>query len=266
MLKLRTMMVAAALVCGCIPATAGAVTEVASLHASFSPDKLGGPTTLTFGFHLSTKEGEAPPPLSSINLLMPAGMNYTQTTLGLAICQPELLSEKGVSACPPDSRLGSGTAAVEVPFGTGDGHELPEIQALMGPPTEASNIVVLFYANGESPISTQLVFRGELLPASGIFSNSLDTAIPAISSVPGGPDVSIVSVETTIGPAHLDYTKEVHGKIVHFHPVGISVPEHCPRGGFPFGAEFSFQDGSHTSTTATVPCPPAVRKHHKHKK
>jgi hypothetical protein len=265
MLKLRTLMVAAALVCGCVPAAAGAVTETASLHASFTPNKLGAPTTLQFGFQLSTTEGGAPPPLASINLFMPAGMNYTQTTLGLAICQPEVLKEKGLAGCPADSRLGSGTAVVEVPFGTGTGHELPEIQALMGPPTAASNIVVLFYANGQTPVFAQLVFRGELLPASGLFSNSLETLVPPISSVPNGPDVSIVSVESTIGPAHLDYTKKVHGKIVHFHPVGISVPEHCPSGGFPFSAEFGFQDGTHTSTASTVPCPPPVKKKHKHK-
>ncbi len=264
MFKLRTLVVAAALVCGCVPATASAVTEVAALNASFSPNKLGAPTTLQFGFHLSTTEGVAPPPLSSISLSMPAGMNYTQTTLGLAICQPELLKEKGLAGCPADSRLGSGSAIVEVPFGTGVGHELPEIQALMGPPTAKSNIVVLFYANGITPVFAQLVFRGELLPASGLFSNSLVTVVPPISSVPGGADVSIISVESTIGPAHLNYTKKEHGKTVHFHPIGISVPEHCPSGGFPFKAEFGFQDGSTTSTTTTVPCPPVVKKHHKH--
>ena len=150
---------------------------------------------------------------------------------------------------------------MEVPFGTGSGHELPEVQALMGPPSNNGNIVVLFYANGQTPVFAQLVFRGEVLPATGIFGSQLATVVPPIPSVPNGPDVSIVSVQATIGPSHLIYTKHVHGRLVHFHPVGIAVPEHCPRGGFPFTAEFGFQDGSHASASTTVPCPP--RRHHK---
>jgi hypothetical protein len=261
MLKLRIPMVAAALlVCGCLAATADAV-ETATLQASFSPNRRGASTTIGFGFHLSTAEGLAPPPLTSINLHMPAGMNYTATTLGLAICQPEELREKGLAGCPADSRLGYGSAFVEVPFGTGSGHELPEVQALMGPPSKNSNIVVLFYANGQTPVFAQLVFRGELLPATGVFGSQLTTLVPPIPSVPNGPDVSIISVQSTIGPNHLTYTKYVHGRLVHFHPVGIAVPERCPHGGFPFTAEFGFQDGSHAFASTTVPCPP--RRRHK---
>jgi hypothetical protein len=257
------MVAAVLLVCGCTPAAAGAA-EQATLQASFSPDVLGASTTIAFGFHLSIGEGLAPPPLTSLNLHMPAGMNYTATTLGLAICQPERLKEKGLAGCPADSRLGSGSAFVEVPFGTGAGHELPEIQALMGPPSANSNIVVLFYANGQTPVYAQLVFRGELLPASGIFGSQLTTVVPPIPSVPNGPDVSIISVQSTIGPSHLVYTKHVHGRLVHFHPIGIAVPERCPPGGFPFSAEFGFQDGSSTTAATTVPCPPPVH-HHRHK-
>jgi hypothetical protein len=249
---------AALLSCGSPPASA-AGTQKATLHASFSPDRLGQSTTIGFGFTLSTNEGLAPPPLTSINLHMPAGMNFTTTTLGLAICSPERLLKDGPAACSPNSKLGFGSASVEVPFGTGSGHELPEIQALMGPPSNG-NMVVLFYANGQTPVFAQLVFKGEVQPASGIFGSQLATAVPAIASVPNGPNVSIVSVNATIGPEHLTYYKHVHGKLVSFHPVGISVPERCPHGGFPFTANFTFEDGSTAAAAATVPCPPPHRR------
>jgi hypothetical protein len=264
-LKLRTIAVTALLVGGCAwaPAgAAGAVTENATLQASFTPDALGASTTIGFGFHILTSEGLAPPPLTSIALSMPAGMDYTATTLGLAICQPQELEKHGLSGCPANSRLGSGSAFVEVPFGTGAGKELPEIQALMGPPSANSNIVVLFYANGQTPVFAQLVFRGELLPATGRFGSELTTDVPAIPSVPNGPDVSIISVQSTIGPSHLTYYKYVHGRRVPFHPIGIAVPVRCPQGGFPFAASFAFQDGSTASATTTVPCPPPVRHRH----
>jgi hypothetical protein len=251
-------LMAALLLGDLLPASAGATVEVASLHASFSPNRLGAATTISFGFHVSTTEGVAPPPMTSLVLRMPAGMNYTTTTLGLAVCQPALLLEKGLKGCPPDSRLGYGTAFVEVPFGNGAGHEIPELQALMGP-SSTGNLVVLFYANGLFPVSAQLTFQGEVLPDRGAYGTQLATNVPLVTSVPGGPDVSIVNVQTTIGPEHLTYYRHRHGRLVAFRPEGVAVPERCPRHGFPFAARFTFLDGSSTTAATTVPCPPHHR-------
>jgi hypothetical protein len=103
------------------------------------------------------------------------------------------------------------------------------------------------------------VYTGEVLPDSGRFGSQLAITVPPVQSVPGGPDVSIVSAQTTIGPSHLTYYRHWHGRPVPFHPIGVSVPERCPRGGFPFSAEFGFQDGSRTSASTAVPCPPRRR-------
>jgi hypothetical protein len=245
-------------VCACLPASAPAALEIATLHAAFSPDRLGAGTTISFGFQITTADGLAPPPMTSLDLRMPAGINFTTTTLGLAICQPAALRAQGLAGCSPNSRLGFGSAYVEVPFGVGAGTEIPELQALMGPPHDG-NLVVLFYANGETPVYAQLVFAGELLPDTGAFGSQLSTEVPPIASVPGGPDVSILSVQSTIGPSQLTYYRHSHGRRIAFHPRGVSVPERCPRGGFPFSAQFGFQDASSTSASTTVPCPPRRR-------
>lgn len=250
-----TAVLLTALLCALVPAAAqAAAPEQASLQASFSPNRLGAPTTITLAFELALTGGAAPPPLTAMDLRMPAGMNYTRTTLGLALCKPSVLEEKGIAACPANSHLGYGSAYVEVPFGMGAGREIPEIQAVAAP-SKTGNLNVLFYANGEYPVYAQLDFTGEVLPASGLYGSQLATSIPLVTSVPGGPDVSIVRVKTTIGPNHLTYYKRVHGRQVAFKPRGVSVPEHCPRGGFPFEGEFSFQDGNHTTTRTVVPCP-----------
>lgn len=246
------------LLCASFPATATAVPERATLHASFTPNRLGASTTISFGFRVATTEGLAPPPLTKLALRMPAGIDYSTTTLGLAICQPAALLAKGLAGCSPNSRLGFGSAYVEVPFGVGSGREIPEIQALMGPPHDG-NIVVLFYVNGEAPVSAQLIFTGEVVSDSGIFGSQLATTVPPIASVAGGANVSVVSVQTTIGPSHLTYYRRRHGRSVAFHPAGVSVPERCPRGGFPFSASFGFEDGSSTTASTTVPCPPRSR-------
>jgi hypothetical protein len=242
-----------------LAASAAASVETATLHASFSPDRLGASTTISFGFTLATSEGLAPPPMTSLDLRLPAGVNYTSTTLGLAICQPAVLLAKGLAGCSPNSRVGFGDAFVEVPFGVGSGKEIPELQAVMGPPHNG-NIVVLFYANGLSPVFAQLVFSGEVLPDSGRFGSQLAATVPLVESVPLGPDVSIVSVQTTIGPSRLTYYRRRNGRRVPFRPVGVSVPERCPAGGFPFLAEFGFQDGGRATASTTVPCPPRVRR------
>jgi hypothetical protein len=249
----------ALLVGGCLAEPASATTEKATLHAGFSPNRLGASTTISFSFRVETVEGLAPPPMTSLDLRLPAGINYTATTLGLAICTPQALLARGLAGCSPNSRLGYGSAFVEVPFGVGSGREIPEIQAVMGPPRNG-NIVVLFYANGLAPVLAQLVFSGEVLPDSAPFGSQLATDVPPVASVPGGPDVSIVSARTTIGPSGLTYYRRRHGRLVPFHPVGVSVPERCPRGGFPFSARFGFEDGSSEIASTTLPCPPRRRR------
>jgi len=252
--KIRAI-TAALFICCCLPATAGASQSV-KLQTSFTPDKLGASTTIGFSFQIASMDGGLPSPLTGLSLHLPAGINYVTTTLGLAICQPANLVAQGLSGCPPNSRLGFGSAFVEVPFGEGSGHEIPDIQALMGPPHNG-NIVVLFYANGQEPVYAQIVFQGELVSGSSNLGGDLNAAIPLIPSVTNGPPVSIISVKSTIGPNHLTYYKYVHGKKVAFKPRGVSVPKHCPRGGFQFSANFTFSDGSSTVAKSTVPCPPS---------
>lgn len=229
-------------------------TENVTLHTSFSPDVFGASTTIGFSFEVANSEGGVPAPLSSLELGLPRGMGYLNTTLGLAICQPSRLVAEGPSACPRNSALGSGSAYVEVPFGVTSARELPDIQAFMGP-SNNGNLVVLFYANGESPVSTQLVFRGELISGSELLGGSLTAAVPLIPSVAGGPPVSIISAQAEIGPAHLVYKIRKHGKLVSFRPRGVSVPEKCPHGGFVFVGKFGFMNGTSSTATTTVPCP-----------
>jgi hypothetical protein len=238
------------------PATASA--ETATLHTSFSPDRLGASTTIGFGFELDGPNGGVPSPLRSLSLSLPPGIDYLSTTLGLAICQPAALLADGLTGCPANSRLGHGSAYVEVPFGLSSGREIPDIEALMGPP-HGSNIVVLFYADGREPIDAQIVFEGELIAGSQTLGGSLDAAVPLIPSVAGGPPVSIIRVSATIGPAGLTYYERVGGRTVSFHPKGVSVPAHCPRGGFRFSAQFTFADGTSAHADSSVPCP--ARRH-----
>jgi hypothetical protein len=241
----------------CLPETARASQHV-TLQTKFIPDKLGKATTIEFGFRVnSVTPGQVPSPVTEVNLDLPAGMGLATSTLGLAQCTPSILLEQGPSGCPANSRVGTGTARAELP---GEGEILTEtavVQALLGPPVNETE-QVLFYAEANTPVSAQLVFPGLVLPApSARYSGRLDTAIPLIPTWADGPDIAVTSFSSTLGPLGLTYYRHVHDKIVPFKPKGIAVPTKCPRGGFPFRADFTFLDGTHASTTSTVPCPGA---------
>jgi hypothetical protein len=257
----RIALALAALLAAALGASASLATaaEHVTLHASFSPDRLGASTTIGFGFEIENSTGQAPEPLRGVSLRLPPGIGYLYTTLGLASCEPSALLAHGLAGCSPNSRLGSGSAFVEVPFGSSKGYEIPDIEAVMGP-SHDGNIVVLFYADGREPVYAQIVFAGELIAGSAAFGGRLDAAVPLIPSVPEGPDVSIVRVHATIGPAHLTYYEQVHGRTISFHPRGVTVPARCPRGGFRFSASFAFQDDSSTVARTTVPCPRRRRR------
>ncbi len=259
---MRRSFTLALVICGCLAGSAQA-SETVALHTAFVPDRLGASTTIEFGFTIGSTVGGLPAPLTHVDLQMPKDMNYITSSLGLATCQPSALEKIGLSGCPPNSRLGHGDALVEVPFGVNSGHEIPNIQALMGPPRNG-NVVVLFYANGLAPVYAQIVFQGELVSELGSFGESLDASIPLIPSVTNGPPVSIISVKSTIGPDGLTYYKTVHGKKVGYKPEGVTLPDTCPSGGFPFAANFQFLDGTAVTAKSVVPCPPPVH-HHRHK-
>lgn len=240
----------------CMSAPVGALAaQTVKLESSFSPDRLGARTTIEFGFQVhSTNPRRAPLPVTDVDLHLPAGLGLATSTLGLANCEPAALIVGGVSGCPANARIGFGSALVAVPAEGEPIHEEGSLTAFVGPPNN-EHLEVLFYAEGRSPVFAQLVFPGRLLDDDPPFSGRLDTAIPLIPTWPGGPDVAVTSMTSTIGPRGLTYYRHVHGEIVPFHPRGIAVPKRCPRRGFPFRVDLTFTDGTQQSATSAVPCP-----------
>jgi hypothetical protein len=249
-----TVLVAALAMCAGLPVSARAGQTV-TLNTSFTPDRLGARTTIEFGFQVhSTIPGRAPSPVTDVDLHLPAGLGLATSTLGLANCAPADLIAGGVDGCPANARIGFGSARVAVPAEVEPVEEEGSLTALVGPPN-SEHLEVLFYAEGHSPVFAQLVFPGQVLSDNAPFSGRLDTAIPLIPTWPGGPDVAVTQMTSTIGPLGLTYYRHAHGQIVPFHPRGIVVPKRCPRRGFPFRADIAFLDGTQQSATSSVPCP-----------
>ena len=229
-------------------------TISATLNATLTPERLGQGTTLGFGFQIIAPAGKVPPPLTELEVSYPGNLGIGLSGLGLATCSAATLETPGPEGCPADSRMGFGTALAEIPIGPEIIRETGKI-AIVRAPTQNGHISLLLFASGVSPVDADIVFPGMLLSAPSPFGGRIHMNIPHVPSLPEAPDVAVVEVHSTIGPEHLTYYEREHGKLVAYNPQGILLPDRCPRGGFPFAAEFTFQDGSHASARTAVPCP-----------
>jgi hypothetical protein len=252
-LRRAVVLISAVLLCAWLPAGALAAPAV-KLSASLTPERLGQATTVGFGFQIEAPAGQAPTPLTRIAVRYPANLGLATSGLGVAVCSPATLAASGPGGCPADSRMGSGSAAGEVAIGPEIHQETTDVTIVRGP-DENGELALLFFVSGENPIIAQLVLPALLLPASMPFGGLVNIAIPPIPSLPEAPDIALVGLRSTIGAGHLTYYERVHGKLVAYRPNGILLPDSCPRGGFPFAAELTFQDGSRVGAHTAVPCP-----------
>lgn len=232
----------------------GASGRAVSLQASLSPERLGRPSTIAVRFSVFTPPGEVPSPVTEMRLMLPAGMSISTSELGLATCAPSALALNPIHGCPKNSQVGMGYATAVVPFGQSLVSERVRI-ALFSGPLQDGDPLVLASANGQHPVIADIVFGGRILGARRPFGSALDLTLPIVPGLPGGPDVALVSMTTTLGPLGITYTEMLHGKLIRFHPRGIVLPARCPPRGFPFALRLTFADGSQASDEMRVACP-----------
>lgn len=200
--------------------------------------------------------GGVPSPLTEMDLTYPLGMNLGTSELGVENCGPAALQTLGPKACPPDSRMGHGSALVEVPFGSEPISERANVEMFMAP-VQAEQVRMLFYAAGQDPVIAQLVFPATLASAPAPSGGALDTELPLVPTFPKAPDVSVLRFSSTLGPLGLTYYERVHGRTVAYRPRGVVLPKRCPRAGFLFTAQLGFADATKVTAITRVPCPRA---------
>jgi len=235
-------------------AAATALAPSVKLTAGFTPERLGRGTTLGFDFRITTPHGRVPPSLTGLDLRYPANVGLIDSGLGLATCSPVTLEALGPEGCPPDSLMGHGSALVEIPVGPEIIRETGHITTWLGP-VQDGHLALLFYADGKSPVSAQLIFTSQVLEAAPPYGGNLDADIPIIPGLPEAPNAAVTQMHATIGSQGVTYYTHTHGKTIPYHPDGLRLPHTCPRGGFPFAATFTFSDGGRANARTSVPCP-----------
>lgn len=232
--------------CACIRGSASAAQSV-SISTVFTPLRLGAPTTVSLGFQISAGAGRVPPPLTGVDFHYPSNLGIATSGLGTASCPVAELEARGAAACPPNSRMGSGSAFVEIPVGGEVRTEKGQI-ALVAGPSQNGYIRLLVAATGFHPVAARIVMPSLLL------AGDLKLTVPLVESLPGAADVSVVRADVTLG-GNLTYYERRHGKTVAYRPKSVVLPKTCPRGGFKFSATFSFLDGTRAVAKRTIACP-----------
>jgi hypothetical protein len=157
--------------------------------------------------------------------------------------------------------MGYGSALVEVPFGTETVYEHAKITIFMAPLASDGNFALLIYAAAANPVFAELTLPGIIAPAPAPFGGQVDAQIPAIESLPGGPQGTLIELTATLGPSGITYDEYIHGRRIPYHPRGIRLPRRCPYGGFPFASRLAFSEGSPVYAKVTVPCPERTASH-----
>ncbi len=252
--KRQTFLAAGALLIAigaCSAASSARAAESAKLDVGLSPERLSAGTTISFGFQIQAPGGELPAALTTLDVGLPPGMGVD--TSGLVTCARSILNADGPKGCSADAWVGGGSVKVQVPLGEVVRPEIAKLTVFNGP-RQGGRTTLLFYAAGRLPIATQLVFSGVIV--SGPKGQRIEASIPLIPTLPNTPDAAIVEMKATLGTRQRTYYRTVAGgRRLRIDPKGATLPGRCPAGGFPFSAEFHFNDGSGAEATSSVPCP-----------
>jgi hypothetical protein len=205
-----------------------------------------------YGATVQNPKGSAPP-ISAVNVYLPKGVKLHPS--GFGSCTEATLQNVGPSGCPKSSVASPiGSVLGEVTFGSERVPENTTLQGFFGPAGS-----ILFYAQGSSPVSLEVVSPGKFVRSSGKYSWELKTLVPPVATVPGAPLATVSKIHIKTGAAYRS-----HGKVVSYG----TVPKkgECPKGGFygktevtfggTYGGEREFGIPAKTVTNEIrVPCP-----------
>jgi hypothetical protein len=239
--------------CACaLLATVAWAAETLTVHARFTPDRLGSSTNLSLTASFSSTIEGPPSPVTKFTMYAPAGMAVDAR--GAGTCSAIALERAGPGACPEDSRVGfgGGVGVVELPSGP---VREPYTLDFFFAPRSHGRLVLLVYASARAPLTVELVVVAREVPAPRPYGLGFSVEVPPISTFPGAPNASIESVFATLGAANVAYYETVHGKRKLVPVKGLMVPKRCPAGGFATEGTIDFADGSTLTVNPTIPCP-----------
>jgi hypothetical protein len=187
-----------------------------------------------------TEYGGYPSPITQVVVELPSGTKLHQS--GFATCPTAILESHEVQKCPKKSYAGpTGEALGVVSFGGTRVQEKATIQAFFAPENKLA-----FYTEGREPAVLEVLATGSFSTALPPFGPKVTVPVPLVSTVPGAPYASVLSIKGKIGAAY-----KQGKKLISYG----TVPKTCPKGGFTGRVEMTFLSGEEVTIDPTVPCP-----------
>jgi hypothetical protein len=200
---------------------------------------LGAPTAVEAEFKITGSEYfGSPSPLTQVTVTFPTGSKIT--TKGFTVCSTPILESHEVQKCPKKSIAGpQGEAGGVVSFGSTRVHEKVTVQ-----PFFAQGGGLAFYVEGREPALIELLSKGSFTSLSP--TPTLSSEVPLVVTVPEAPYGSAEYIKVEVGAAFMKGKKLVsYG----------TLPNKCPKGGFPVKATLKFLSGESVTVTTKPPCP-----------
>jgi hypothetical protein len=187
-----------------------------------------------------TEYGGFPSPLTGVVVYLPSGTKLHPQ--GFTTCSNAILESHEVQNCPKKSIASpKGEVLGVVSFGGTRVQEKATVQAFF---TTGGSIA--FFTEGREPAVLEVLSTGRFSGASNPFSQKLTAVVPLVSTVPGAPYASVLSIKIRVGAAFMQ-----DKKLVSYG----TVPKKCPKGGFPAKTELKYLSGETSTVSIKVPCP-----------
>jgi hypothetical protein len=246
--------------CACALPGVAAASQAMHFSTTLSPERLDGATSVGLKIEIATPAERIPAPMRVLDVRYPANLGIALSGLGIETCTATVLETMGPAGCPVDSVMGYGQALGEISYGPEIIRERASVTIVRAEDLDG-HLALLFDAQGLSPVLANIVFPGVLLPARAPYGGDIHISVPLVPSLPEAPDVAVVRLSATIGPAAgLSYREVEHGRSISYTPRGILLPARCPRGGFPFRANITFEGGGRAAADTKVLCPKSRRR------
>ena len=216
------------------PALAASHTQSLDVGAELVTQPKGKPwvVNLLLGAEMGMDDGSTPEPVNNLHFSFTKGAKVNSDAF--KVCKVEALRDRGPSACPAGSQVGAGTAVADAL-----GLKLnANIRIYNGPGTVKNRTLIVWARAIEIP-TVILTMPGTLKKTSGKYGWDLNLPIPPIKAP--GADASVLSFNVKVG----GYGKKKgrKGKVPF-----IEAPTSCQKPGWPFAADFTYNDGSGRAT------------------
>lgn len=217
--------------------------QVQSLEVTHSPNKAGKGSLVNVSLAITCPAANQcqgapapigkPSPVFNTVVKLPKGMKYGFKYF--PTCNPSKLESSGLKGCSKKAIVGKGTL-------TADGRPVVD--------TPVSGTVTAFNGTKSGGKARYLLYvipelSSPLVLVGTLSGNTLSIPVPAVPTLPGQPNATLVTFKIKTGGKI-----RKGGKTRNY----LTNPKKCPAGGFPWTFDFTYENGEKLSPKDVAPC------------